>query len=81
MVAPKYFLLKQIIGNKKSGLNSLGELHAKHIDDIAEVMNRFLEVALEDIVPRLNKGQMLSFNNKYLYIDGKKSIIKFKEKR
>lgn len=59
MDSPKRFLLQSIIDYKTNGLESLGHLNAKHVDDIAEVMNRFVIAMIHDVIKRLNKGESI----------------------
>ncbi|HVT84317.1 MAG TPA: hypothetical protein VHD35_03900 [Chitinophagaceae bacterium] len=55
----KMFLLRRMVGNEKYGYNSLGELHAKHVDDIAMVMNEFLRETIKELLPLLNSGKSI----------------------
>lgn len=57
-VDPKEYLLKKIINSKDNGLDTLGSLNAKHIDDIAQVMNDF---AIE-IINVIGRGEIPRFN-------------------
>ena len=66
MVHPKTFLLQNIIEYKKNGLSSLGYLHAKHIDDLAKVMEDFAEKAIFEVVEILNAGESVKVGKKIL---------------
>ncbi len=68
MEHPKTFLLKKIIDNKTNGLESLGHLHAKHIDDISSVMEDFAEQTIVEVVERLNAGENIKVGKKTLRI-------------
>jgi hypothetical protein len=57
MKHPQTFLLEKIVGHKGNGLSSLGQLDAKHVDDIAEVMKQFGEQLVLDVIDRLDKGE------------------------
>jgi hypothetical protein len=53
----KLFLLKRIAGYKKNGYNSFGGLHAKHVDDISNLMNEFVRETIKELLPLLNTGK------------------------
>lgn len=70
---PKTFLLKKIIDCHKNGLNTLGQLNAKHIDDLSEVMKDFGETLISEVVERLNKGETITtFNSTFTLMKQKK---------
>lgn len=55
---PKSFLLKKIVGYKTNGLESLGHLHAKHVDDLAAVLKEYAEWAYTDTIERIAKKEL-----------------------
>lgn len=62
----KAFLLKKIIGYKENGLETLGNLHAKHVDDISKVMLEFATASMIETIERLNRGEDVNFNGHLL---------------
>jgi hypothetical protein len=66
---PTLFLLKKIAGYKENGLESLGRLDGKHIDDVAKVMMQFFEESMTEVVERLNKGETVAFNGHLLSLE------------
>lgn len=56
---PKTYLLKAIAGYKTNDYNSFGQLHAKHVDDIAKIMEKFATEATLETIERLNKGEAI----------------------
>lgn len=59
---PKTFLLKKIMGYETNGLKSLGQLHAKHIDDLTKVLLQFAEETVIEVIDIINKGQNVDMN-------------------
>lgn len=59
---PQVFLLKKIVGWKDNGLESLGHLDAKHVDDLTKVLREYAEGAMNELVERLNKGETVFIN-------------------
>jgi hypothetical protein len=66
---PTVFLLKKIAGYKENGLESLGHLNGKHVDDIAKVMMEFFDESITEVVKRLNKGETVEFNGRLLSLE------------
>lgn len=62
MDAPKTFLLKKIIDYDKNGLTSLGQLHAKHIDDLSKVLLEFAKETVMEVIESLNKGERVNMD-------------------
>lgn len=62
MEHPTNFLLGKIINYKTNGFKSLGQLDAKHVDDISNIMKEFAEETAIDVIKRLNKGQQVNIN-------------------
>lgn len=58
----KTYLLKCIVGYETNGLSSLGHLHAKHVDDISEVMTAFAYEAIKEY-EKLIKQKTRTKNN------------------
>jgi hypothetical protein len=73
----KTFLLKKIVGYKDNGFPNMGDLHARHIDEISEVMLMFVKETLSEIVDRLNKGEVVDIDGMILsFQKPKKSKVK-----
>lgn len=62
MINPTDFLLQKIINSDKSNLKTLGQLHAKYVDDISEVIREFAEQTVIDTLARLKKGDVININ-------------------
>jgi len=60
---PKLFLLKKIAGYKENGLESLGELNAKHITDLSQVLLEFGQAMVREVIARVNKGEAVNIGN------------------
>jgi hypothetical protein len=71
MEHPKSYLLRKIINNKENGLKSLGELHAKHIDDLANVILQYSQESIIEFSRLLNKGETVEINGLHLALDRK----------
>jgi hypothetical protein len=69
MTHPKTYLLMKIVGHRDNGLNSLGHLHAKHVEDIVAVMESFAIESIENVIERLNKGESIQIGDKILSIE------------
>jgi len=52
---PQTFLLKKIIDYQTNGLESLGHLNAKHIDDLSKVLKEYAELAAIEALKNLAK--------------------------
>ena len=59
----KTYILNCIVNHNKNGLSSLGELHAKHVDDIAKIMKDFAIETVVEVVKRLNAGEEINLEN------------------
>lgn len=63
---PQTYLLKKIIGYKENGLESLGHLHAKHINDLSKVMMEFSKETVIEAVEALIKGNTINMDGTIL---------------
>jgi len=63
---PKRYLLGKVIHNRTNGLSTLGELNAKHIDDISNVMFEYAEEMVNEVIDRLNKGEEIEVGGRIL---------------
>lgn len=59
MKSSNQFLLEKIVDYKTNGLDTLGQFHGRHFNDIAEVMRQFGEETVLDVVERINKGETI----------------------
>ena len=66
MMHPEKFLLIKIINHKENGLDNLGQLEAKFIDNIALIMQDYAEQTVLEAIDRLNKGEEIEVKNKIL---------------
>jgi hypothetical protein len=71
MEHPKNYLVRKIINNKENGLKSLGELHAKHVDDLANVILQYSQEAIIEFSQLLNKGETVEVDGVLLALDRK----------
>jgi hypothetical protein len=51
---PKTFLLKKMVAYKENGLESLGHLNAKYIDDLAKVLRDYGNEIIDELDKRLD---------------------------
>ena len=58
------YLLGKIVNHEKNGLNSLGELHGRHFDDIVKVLEHFAVETLLDFTERLKNGESIRIGEK-----------------
>ena len=62
MNSGKGYLLGKIVNNKTNGLKSLGDLHAKHIEDLSKVLEDYAAETVIDVVKRLEAGETIKVN-------------------
>ena len=64
MEHPHNFLLRNIVEHKKNGLSSLGELHAKHFNDIVKLLEIFGKATASDVIDRIKNGESVQIGDK-----------------
>jgi hypothetical protein len=62
------FLLNKIIRHRENGLDNLGHLEAKFVDNLSIIMQEFAEDAIFEAFKRLNKGEEIEVRGKILSI-------------
>jgi len=63
---PQTYLLKKIVGYKENGLESLGHLDAKHVNDISKVMLDFSKETVIEAVNALLEGKTINMDGTVL---------------
>jgi hypothetical protein len=63
MMHPEKFLLLKIINHMDNGLDNLGQLEARFIDNIALIMQDYAEQTVLEAIDRLNKGEEIQVKN------------------
>ena len=64
MESANKYLLGKIANNKTNGLDSLGELHGKHFEDIVKVLESFAIETVLDFAERLQQGENIRIGDK-----------------
>ena len=55
---PKSYILQAIVGHKSNGYSSFGELHAKHVEDIAKLLENYGIGVAENVLARVATGEI-----------------------
>jgi hypothetical protein len=71
MLHPKSYLMQKILDWRRNGLSSLGELHAKHVDDIANVMLSYAEESVIEAANLLAAGETIQVGENAIKLEFK----------
>lgn len=74
MKNPKQFLLEKILGYKTNGHENLGQLHARHVDSISELIQEFAEDTAIEVITRLGKGDPVQIRDEVYEIKKARSV-------
>jgi hypothetical protein len=66
MTHPKQYLMEKIVGYQNNGFASLGQLHAKHTNDIIKMLADFAEESILDVIERINNGETILVKDKVI---------------